>query len=310
MKVLFVCSGDKKGEPKVVVRNQGASLGSTGIDVSYFCVRGRGIISYLKAIPALKRNYQSLRPDIVHAHYSYSGFLTFLAGARPLVISFMGSDAVKSGLIRFLTRLLANHFCCLAIVKSLEMKRSLKLKRAEIIPNGVDTVLFDEKERLESCKRTGMDPSAKNILFIGDPERKEKNFNLALKAVETAGKNDIKLIALKDIPNTELSWYYNAADLLLLTSLWEGSPNVVKEAMACNLPVVATRVGDIVSLLDGVRNSYICTHDPPEIGRLIKEAIVERKRSDGREKIFRAGLDANTIALKIKSEYIKILAFN
>jgi len=307
MKVLFVSAGGKDELPKNIVRNQGISLERLGIEIKYFCVKGNGIRSYISSLPRLRKELKSYRPDIVHAHYSFSGFLASLSGAYPLVVSLMGSDANKSFIFRFITRIFIKFSWNLAIVKSSEMKEKLKIKNAFILPNGVDTELFTNNDKKESSLRSGMDLTKRNILFVADTGRPEKNFSLAKKAVGLLNDHQATLIAVKDVPNPELSSYYNAADLLLMTSLWEGSPNVVKEAMACSLPVVSTAVGDVAELLRGVDGCYICSFDPADVAEKIEYALEFGKKTNGREKIFNAGLDSATIARRLEEEYSKLI---
>ena len=309
MKVLFICSGDKFGVPHSVVRNQGISLEKAGMTIKYFCVRGGGALNYLRSVSRLKKMIKEFKPDIAHSHYSYSGFLAFLAGARPLTVSFMGSDAMQKGVFRLFTRQLAIRYSKLTIVKSVRMRRILNLPDAIVIPNGVDTKLFRPFDRNEAINKSGLDPSKKNILFVSNPARAEKNYPLAEEAVKIAQNtnHNINLVVLGNTPNTDLAYYYNSADMLLLTSKWEGSPNVVKEAMACNLPVVATDVGDVRELLTGVENSLICLNNPSDVSRCICEIIAKGSKSNGRDRIFQLGIDSKTVAVKIRDEYLKIL---
>lgn len=306
MKVLFVSACGLNGEPKTIVKNQGYSLTESGIDVVYFCIGGRGLKGYLKSFTGLKVKIRNERPDLVHAHYVLTGLLALLAGGRPLVVSFMGSEPKASFFLRLSSRILANCFADCAILKSLQMKDDLKLKRAVVIPNGVNLHLFREQDRVACCIRTGMDPGKKNVLFASDPLRKEKNFNLAHKVFRNLDQEEFRLVQVSSLSQDELCLYYNGADVLLLTSLWEGSPNVVKEAMACNLPVVSTDVGDVRLLLEGVRKSRVCSFNPEEIADAIVEVTADRERSDGRAKIIKMGLDSESVALRLTEQYGKI----
>lgn len=308
MKVFFVSAGGNGGIPKDVVRNQGVSLVKQGIEVRYFCVKGKGLLNYFGSVPLLRKELKSFQPDIIHAHYSFSGFLAYLSCARPLVVSLMGSDANRNLLLRFATKLFVKYFWDLTIVKSAEMKDKLNIEKAFVLPNGVDTQLFRIKDKTESANRSGLDLHKKNILFLADPRRLEKNFLLAKASVKSFNKDEVNLVPVFNIPNSDLCWYYNAADLLLMTSLWEGSPNVVKEAMACNLPVVSTGVGDVKELLEGVAGCYICSFDPTDVAAKIKAAFEFNKKTNGREKIFRIELDSQTIAKRLVAEYLKVIA--
>ena len=99
--------------------------------------------------------------------------------------------------------------------------------------------------------------------------------------------------------------YLNAADALVLTSLWEGSPNVIKEAMACNLPIVSTDVGDVKEVIGDTEGCYITSYEPSDVAGKIKLALDFGKRTNGREKI--KHLEINTIAKRIIDVYNEVL---
>jgi teichuronic acid biosynthesis glycosyltransferase TuaC len=306
MKVLFVSSCGSDGKPKNIVRNQGESLTEQNINMKYFCVSGRGIHGYFSSIPRLRKEIRDFKPDIIHAHYSLSGFLVWLTGARPMVVSLMGSDANLNGLMSAVTRFFSRHLWTVTIVKTHEMKKKLKLAGAIIISNGVNLKKFTPQDREESYKKTGLDKNKKSILFPADPTRKEKNYTLARNAIALLEREDVILKPLHNIPNTEMSYWYSSGDLLLLTSLWEGSPNAVKEAMACGLPVVSTDVGDVKDLIYGVQGCFICSYDPHDVAEKISLALEHGERTNGREKILKMGLDSASVAGMIITLYNKI----
>ena len=309
MKVLFVSSGNKTGNPRDVVNNQGAALKKKGTDLDYFCVRGSGLRGYLSALPALRRRLKTDPVEIVHAHYSLCGFLAYFAGARPLIVSLMGSEAYGGRAVRLMTRIFARFFWNFTIVKTREMKEKLGLKDAVIIPNGVDLSVFSAYNKKEALSKTSLDGSKTNILFIADPDRPEKNFSLAINAVKMLNEKNVVLTPVFNIPNTDLPWFYSAADVVLLTSLWEGSPNVIKEAMACGSPIVSTDVGDVRLVSESVEGAYLASQNASDIAQKLREAIVFSKtagRTKGRERIKEIGLDSESISLEIISLYERV----
>jgi glycosyltransferase involved in cell wall biosynthesis len=183
------------------------------------------------------------------------------------------------------------------------MAGELSLAGAILMPNGVDTDAFRPLDRSLSLSMTGFDGSLFNIIFVGDPSRHEKNYSLAGEAVQILSDRAVNLITLKDIPAGMMPWYYNAANLLLLTSLWEGSPNCVKEAMACNLPVVATAVGDVPQLISGLEGCFISTFDSHHVAECIEKAMTFSDRTRGRERIMERGLDAPSTAARLVRLY-------
>jgi glycosyltransferase involved in cell wall biosynthesis len=115
-----------------------------------------------------------------------------------------------------------------------------------------------------------------------------------------------KLVPLEGVPHDQVPMWLSAADVVLLTSLREGSPNIVKEAMACDSPVVGVPVGDVAWLLEGVANSRLCSYDPKSVADGIAEALAARS-GGGRERIKALGLDADSVAGKLEALYLNVL---
>jgi len=305
MKVLFVSSG-RQGDVGYVVRNQGESLIRHGIDVTYFTV-GPGITGYIKAIPKLRREYRDGGFTLVHAHYSLSAFTATLAGCWPLIVSLMGSDTFQSAIVSSVIRYLSRKRWAATIVKTEEMKARLNLKMASVIPNGVDLDRFRHIDQLTARKQLGLDPDKKLVLFISGLNREEKRFHLASEAVGRLLDDEVVLLHLHDTPNDQVPLYLNAADLLLLTSSREGSVNVVKEAMACNCPVVSTDVGDVRWVLGSTEGCYLVSSDPSDIAGKMRLVLDGGKRTNGRERIVKIGLEAGSVAGRIAEVYREVL---
>jgi teichuronic acid biosynthesis glycosyltransferase TuaC len=320
MKVLFVCSGNGKTGISPIIKNQADSLIHEGIEIDYFLIKGKGIFGYLKNVLPLRKVLKNKNFDIVHAHYGFSGLLALMAKSHEkVIISYMGSDVLISGDFNFLYKLrsyieviinryFAAHFFDYIILKSEEMSNILlKVNRKAVIPNGINFDLFEPLSKIESRKFLGIKEDAKVVLFSSDPSRPEKNFILAKNALELIKNDHLDLIFLKGIEHKELKYYYNSADVLLLTSFHEGSPNVIKEAIACNCLVVSTDVGDVKSLIEGVDGCYLCTYKPKEVAEKILRALEFKGKSNGRQKLIMMGLDQKSIALKIIGVYSELL---
>ncbi len=311
MKVLFVSSGNSEYKISTVVKNQGESLKDHGVDIQYYNIVGKGIVGYLKNILPLRRCVTKKQYDIIHSHYSLSAFTATLAGCRPLVVSLMGSDVRLGPLVQSVIKICHLLFWDMVIVKSQGMLGSVGAKSVEIIPNGVNTILFKPLEKKMAQKYLGWNSSLKHILFAADPLRPEKNFQLLEKAYNILkSKENIVIHSLGNIPHVEVPVYMNASDVVLLTSLWEGSPNVIKEALACNRPVVCTDVGDARLVFGDTPGCFFTRFDSGDVADKLKTALFfsETYRcTKGRDRIFELGLDSGTIAKRIIDVYRKAL---
>lgn len=313
MKILFVCSGNSAFGISPITKNQGDSINNSDVVVSYFPIIGKGVFNYLKNIFLLKKHVSINKYDIIHAHYSSSAFVAALANTKPLVVSLMGSDVQGSCLsklvIKFFYKLSWNKI----IVKSNRMHNCLGFKNISVVPNGVNLNVFYSMDKRECQKQLGWDYDKKHILFAANPSRPEKNFRLAKQAFSMLNNRNIVLHFLNNVSPEQMPLWINSADVVMLVSLWEGSPNVIKEAMACNRPIVSTDVGDVSWLLDGMDGCHITSFDPENIAKSLKQSLrfsENKGLTKGREKIIELGLDSKTSAKRIISLYKLVLGFS
>ncbi|MBU1097087.1 MAG: glycosyltransferase family 4 protein [Bacteroidetes bacterium] len=306
MRILFVYRGYGQNLSNSVIDFQRDSLTKSGIDIETFVITESKVKGYLSAIKKLKVFLRKNKIDIIHAHYSFSGFVSKLASSKEKVIcSLMGSDLLQQNIIvKFVTRIFSNFLWDATIVKSDQMKALLP--KAFLIPNGVDFSNFRVIPKMEALKFTGYDSLKRNIIFVAqDPDSVVKNYKLAKKSVEFLNDRNVELHIVSNKSFEELPYYYNSADLILLTSLSEGSPNVIKESMACNTPVVSVDVGDIRTIISDTDGCYIASYDPMDIAEKIKLVLNRDKKTNGREKI--RHLNSNYIANEIISVYNKFV---
>lgn len=307
MKILFIRSGNSGTDP--ISTSQGISLRKLGLEVDFFDMEGRGIKGYLSNIPRIRKRARREKPDLLHAHYSLSGIVAALACTGiPCGVSLMGSDVNASGAFaRALLKFFAAFSWKFVIVKSDGMYRKLGIRKAAVLPNGVDRELFRPINTGLARTRLNWDLEKKHILFASDPAREEKNFTLAEAALQILEKESppFEVHFLQGILFEEVVFHYNAADVLLLTSRHEGSPNVIKEAMACNCPVVATAVGDVTEVLEGTAQTRVTGFSAPQIAEALKTILATNARSDGRRRIDR--YDSRQIAEQLAEIYRKTL---
>lgn len=313
MKILFVSSGNSANGIAPLVKNQGESLKNAGIEISYFTIYGKGILGYLKNRSKLRTLVKKNDFDVVHAHYTLSGWLCLLSFLKkPIVLSVMGSDAYGefningkrhfySYFFMLLTQLI-QPFVKSIIVKSNNIKKYIYLKKkCHLIPNGVNFNLFKPQAKAISRSVLGLPPDKKIVLYLANSEDPRKNFKLLNNASSFLTNKEIEIINPYPISNKEFSDYLNACDVFVLTSFNEGSPNVIKEAMACNCPIVSTDVGDVNEVISGTPGCYLASFKPKDVAIKIEKAIRFDKRTNGRENI--KHLDSNVIAHKIRNIY-------
>jgi len=324
MRVVFVSSGKKHNNISPIIENQGKSLIANGIDISYYTINNKGLFGYIKHISYLRKFLKKGKYDIIHAHYGLSAWVCIFAKTNEkLLVSFMGDDiigsnrkngtiTISSKLIASINKLLTKYVYDYAIVKSEEMKNKMWSRNIEVIPNGVDLELFKPIPYMEARKKINVISNAKiQAYFISDPNRIEKNFNFANNLInELKSIYQIELFVIHNIQHNQLVNYYNAANFLIMTSYHEGSPNVIKEAMACNCPIITTDVGDVRWVIGDTEGCIISSFDRYEFKQgLIKiiEYSMYHKKTNGRQRIINLGLENNTINKRISGIYSKLI---
>jgi glycosyltransferase involved in cell wall biosynthesis len=298
IRVLAVIPASSTRASMIFARRQVASLQQAGaVCETFFLASRTSPWILIKERRRLQRVAKSFRADLLHAHYgTITAFLSAVSVPVPLVVTYRGSDLNPSPSMswargfagRFLSQLAALRARQIICV-STQLRERLWWKKncTTVIPSGVDTALFFPCSRNEARAKLGWGNCERVVVFnAGDP--KLKRLDLAQASVEAAttmcGK--IRFVVLNgDVAAETIPLMMAAADCLLLTSDWEGSPNVVKEAMACNLPVVTVDVGDVRARLEGVSPSRIVDRNPEEIANAVAEILIQGKRSNGSSRV-------------------------
>lgn len=274
------------------------ALRKQGVEVEVFHFQGRGNpLVYGRAWFEVRKLPIWSRVDIIHAQWGQSATIS-LFSHKPLVITFHGSDLqgivnrrgkynLKGKLLVRLNRWMAYRAqVCIAVSERLKRLLPACRQAAEVIPMGIDLDLFKPMNKLNCRRALGLDPQKRIILFVSDPARPEKRFALAREAFEAASLQNAELLVVCDQPYEKIPLYLNAGDLLLLTSSHEGSPVILKEALACNLPVVSVDVGDVREKLMLVAGCEVCDDDSPDtIAQALKRAIDYDKPTNGRDSV-------------------------
>jgi teichuronic acid biosynthesis glycosyltransferase TuaC len=304
----------------VFVQRQVESLRAAGVRCDVLYVRGyASALAY--PLAALRFFFSSItwrgRYRLIHTHAGETALAARFHAGTPIVASYFGDDLLgdrdADGALgpgaRVRTTVLRAHSQLLSatITKSREMAAVLPpraRRRNHVIPNGVRLDLFRPLDRDEARARLGWSDEPVALFAATKPQSPAKRLWLAERACGLAG---VRLHLASGVPPEEMPTLMSAADCLLVTSAVEGSPNVVKEALMCNLPVVATRVGDIPERIERVEPSWLCPPDAEAFAAALRACVAAGDRSNGRDA---AGeLDERHIAQRIIEVYREVSAF-
>ena len=281
------------------------------INKTIYVIDGQnGLKEYIKSIFDIRNIIKKGNFDLIHIHYGLSGLFLLCGHVKPPVLMTLhgGDIQVEQGKtiqVALTKRILKK--CDFAITLNDRMDEIARsyIHHTEIIPCSVNTNLFRElvkKDKTNSVR----------ILFPSARSRVVKDFPLFEKTCELLRqqyKLDVKEYYLENLSRNQVAELFNQMDVLLMTSISEGSPQVVKEAMACNLPVVSTNVGDVSVLLDGVKDSYVAkSRNEKELAELVFKSLKENKEGiSPREKILKMKLDDESIANRVISIYQSLI---
>lgn len=296
------------------VRAQMESLRPLGVEFETLFINGcASRWNYFRAVGQMRRRLRAGRYDLIHAHFGLSGWVARCQKRLPVVVSFMGDDVLgrprRDGSITLYGRLLRSSSRFLArrvravIVKSEEMKSRLRLDSAQVIPNGVDLDLFEPRPQRQARQELGLDFEKKFVLFPYDPAEPRKRFDLIEAAVARARQSvpELEILHARGVPHDRMPFYMNAADVFVLASMLEGSPNALKEAMAVNLPVITVDVGDARELIAGVEGCHLVARDAAAIAEKIVEVC--RSGASARSRGAIARLSMGSVARRIVDVY-------
>jgi teichuronic acid biosynthesis glycosyltransferase TuaC len=290
-RVLYVIPGTEEGTSMSFSRRQAESVSPYDIEVKSFYLRSRtSPIVVWKELQRLRVEIRTFAPQVVHAHFgTMTALVATIASPVPVVITFHGSDLnpaprvswLRSKLGRTLSHLAARRADQVICVSSqLGQRLSYMKQRTHVIPCGVNTDRFRPESRNDCRAQLGWSKDEVIVLFNARTDPRGKRLDLAEATVRHA-KGIIPNLRMHVFRGTthpdEMPKYYSAANALLMTSDYEGSPMVVKEAMACNLPVVSVDVGDVAERLDGVFPSAVVARDARALGNALVEVIQRGK---------------------------------
>lgn len=275
MKVLIVCSHRYYAPytdyvaPFIYEQMQG--LKTHGCEFHICFVRGGGSKSYLRAWRDIRKAIKEYQPNLIHAHYGLCGVIANIQRQVPVICTYHGSDINETNVRRL--SMIAVRLSRYNIFVSQKLRDIAgNPTNSMVIPCAVDVNHFRPMDKQVCRKQLGLDAKKMYILFSKEFADEVKNYPLAKSAVE--GLNcEAELLEFYGYTREQVPLLYNAVDCGLLTSFTEGSPQFVKEAIACGCPIVSTDVGDAKEVIDGVENSYICSYEVENVIHKLQKAI-------------------------------------
>ena len=325
MKILIV-GNNKPGHFAPFVEEQARALQLQGCEVVFFGVQGKGIMGYLRCLPTLMRAIKQHQPDLIHAHYGLSGLLANLQRIVPVVTTYHGSDINKPNVLRFskiAMRLSAHNIfvsqrnVTLALSPNSLITYRLK-KRYTLLPCGVNIpkpwgelqTQWVGQLTLNQWVQEKLNAGVKHVLFAGAFNNAVKDPELAKAAInELASEGvEVELIELKGYNRDQVNALMYNCDTLLMTSKTEGSPQVIKEAMACGCPIVSVDVGDVAERVSGVEGCYVVSsREPAAIAEALQQALAFSGKTNGRQRIIEMKLSNTQVAERLMAIYKQLV---
>lgn len=311
MKVLIICSGNAENfnfklHQSFIYEQIESIKKYCAVEYETFFINEKGLLGYLKAIFLLRKKIRTVMPDIIHAHFGLSGLVSCFQHIAPVVITFHGSDAYIF-YVKWLSKIAAS-ISAFNIFVEQKIRSNIKGHgNYAIIPCGINLDLFYPMNKNIAREMLGLNKGEKYIVFSSRFDNVVKNYVLAKAAIELLDQN-VNLLELKNRSREEVNLILNACDLALLTSTSEGSPQFIKEALACNCPIVATDVGDIKELVKKTEGCFITSFDPKDVANKIELALKFGNRTDSSSKILQ--FDNKLVAQKIYDIYKQVLNTN
>ena len=289
MRIIVVCSYRSFSAHSDFVSpfiwEQVNELSKHGCEFRYVLAKGGGIGAYIRCLLELYQTIKDFKPTLIHAHGGLCGFVSNLQIRIPVVTTYHGSDINKFR-IRLVSKVAFhcsafNIFVSHALLAKMQSKSKLN---SEVIPCGVNFEKFFPVEDKQLCrKKMGLELNKHYVLFSKMFYDPIKNYPLAKVAVESLPNTE--LIEFIGYSREDACLLMNACDAAVMTSFSEGSPQFIKEAMACNCPIVSVDVGDVRNVIENTHNCFITPYDEKIISERLKAIFQNDRRTNGREQI-------------------------
>lgn len=313
MRVLIVCSYKPQMPEGCVpfIREQVEALRAQGCECEYYHIKGKGLLGYLREVSGLRKKIREWKPDVIHAHYGLSCLVANLATRRvPVISTYHGSDINVASVRRFSKMAIRmSKWNVFVSKRNMALAGAVEGKKASLVPCGILLSEDQLQMREEARKALGWKADEKKVLFAGAFDNDVKDPELAKQAMKELKNEGVnaELIELKGYNRQQVNTLMCAVSCLLMTSKTEGSPQVIKEAMACGCPIVSVDVGDVAERTEGVEGCFVVkSREPRDIAEAIEKAIAFEGKTNGHEHILAAGLTNELVAKRIIEIYKQI----
>ncbi len=310
----------------IFVKEQVESLTKEGVAIDVVFINGKeNRLNYFISIITLAKKLKSNNYDIIHLHHTYCVYPVIIAKAivrikSPIILTFHEGEVHKTKElitkdIDFIKRFVfskrikksALRIVDFVIAVQEELMESLEVGRKYyILPCGVDLNLFRPMSKERCRKKLNLPLDKKIIFFPAVPHDNNKGYDILREAIKYLGGKDIYLLTAGGIHHQDMPFYMCAADVVVQLSIYEASPMVLKEALAVNVPVVFTEVGDAKKTIGKTKGCFLCKRTPRDVALKLGSALKCNGKSDGRDRIVEAGLGLSDIARNVINIYENI----
>lgn len=317
MKILHVTTNYPTPEYPIFgifVKEQVESLQKIGIDCDVFYCDGknRGFKQYITYVPSLWKKAMLGGYDIIHCHHALSAIILCLTGAplfKKVVLSYQNDPSHEWGdkCFKFF-----NVFFKAFILKNTSDKY-LVYPKMHYLPNGCNQDFFKPMDKLECRKELGWDMDKQYIIYMDSnkgvrTQKRKDRFDETIKILNVKYGYNAEAVVMRNVKRELIPTYMNAADLHMISSDFEGSPNSVKECMCCNTPVVSTNVGNVAEMIGDIEGAYVVNDFTAEaLAEACDKVLKSSEPFNGRNEFLAKGYGMATVAEKLKNIYLSIM---
>lgn len=297
----------------IFVKEQVESLQKIGVDCDVFYCDGqnKGFKKYITYLPSLWKKAMFGGYDIIHCHHALSAVLLTMTGAplfKKVILSYQNDPMYEWGDWMFhIFNLLFKRF----IIKN--PSPYLQKKKSVYLPNGCNQDFFHPMDMAECRKRLGWEADKQYIIYMDSnkgvrTQKRKDRFDEVIGLLNSKYGWKAEAVVMRNVERSLVPLYLNAANLHLISSDFEGSPNSVKECMCCNTPVVSTPVGNVLKMIGDIPGAYVTKgFAAEELAECCDKVLRGKTPFEGREKFLAKGYGMATVAEKIKMLYEEII---